>query len=101
MNYSMHLLLTLATTPTAAPAAGAAHVPTDRALPDLLAAAVQGLAQRVEAFRQQPVSPTRAQQFEQQLPEDVRELGRQVAQWAYNHLEPSDVQALAKQVRFE
>jgi hypothetical protein len=100
MNYSMHLLLTLATTPTPAPRADGS-APADRALPDVLAAAVQELAQRVEAFRQQPISPTRTQQFEQQVQGDLRELGRQVTQWTYNHLEPADVQALSKHVRFE
>jgi len=100
MNYSMHLLLTLATTPTPAPRHGAA-APAGRTLPDVVAAAVQGLLQRAEAFRQQPISPARTQQFEQQLQDDLRELGRQVAQWTYNHLEPADVQALSKHVRFE
>jgi hypothetical protein len=96
----MHLLLTLATTPTPAPHPDP-DAPAGRALPDVLAAAVQALVQRVEAFRQQPISPARTQQFEQQLQDDLRELGRQVAQWTYNHLEPADVQALSKHVRFE
>jgi hypothetical protein len=95
----MHLLLTLATTPTPASTADAG-VPTGRALSDVVADAVQGLRQRVEAFQQQPISPARTQQFEQQLQEDLRELGRRLAQWTYNHLEPADVQVLAKHVRF-
>lgn len=101
MNYSMHLLLTLATTPTPAPRAAGEPTAADRPLADVVAAALHGLLQRVEAFRQQPVSPARTQQFEQQLQDDVRELGRQVAQWTYNHLEPAAVQVLAKHVRFE
>lgn len=100
MNYSMHLLLTLATTPTAAPRHGAV-TPTGPALPEVVAAAVQGLLQRVEDFRQQPISPARTQQFEQQVQDELRELGRQVVQWTYNQLEPADVQVLAKHVRFE
>jgi hypothetical protein len=100
MNYSMHLLLTLATTPTSTPGPEAG-APIDRALPDVVADAVQGLLQRVEAFRQQPVSPAHAQQFEQQVQDELRALGRQVVQWTYNHLEPADVQVLAKHVRFE
>ena len=100
MNYSMHLLLTLATTPTRAPAPGAG-APANRALPDVVANAVQGLLRRVEAFQQQPISPARTQQFEQHLQDDLRELGRRLAQWTYNHLEPADVQVLAKHVCFE
>ncbi len=100
MNYSMHLLLTLATTPTATPAPPAG-TPTGRALRDVVADALQGLLQRVEAFQQQPISPAAAQQFEQQVQDELRELGRQVLQWTYNHREPADVQALAKHVRFE
>jgi hypothetical protein len=101
MNYSMHLLLALATTPAPAPRRGDDAERAGRALPDLVAAAVRGLLQRAEDFRQQPLSPARTQQFEQQLQDELRELGRQVAQWTYNHLEPADVQALAKHVCFE
>jgi len=43
----------------------------------------------------------RTQQFEQQLQEALRELGRQVVQSTYNQVERADVQALAKQVRYE
>jgi hypothetical protein len=96
----MHLLLTLATTPTPPPRPDAAPAPADRTLADVVAAAVHGLLQRVEAFRQQPVSPAGTQQFEQQLQGDLRELGRQVVQWTYNHLEPADVQALSQHVRY-
>jgi hypothetical protein len=100
MNYSMHLLLTMATSiPVSRPAA---HPPTDELpLADVVAAAVQDLLQQVEAFRQQPVSPARTQQFEQQLQRQLRELGRQVVQWTYNHLEPADVADLSPHLRFE
>ena len=101
MNYSMHLLFALATTPDrSTPPEGGAESPC-RPLPDVVATAVRGLLQLAEDFRQQPVAPARTQQFEQQLQEGLRELGRQVAQWTYNHLEPADVQDLAKHVRFE
>jgi hypothetical protein len=98
MNYSMHLLLTLATTTATVPGRREDAEPP---LPDVAAAAVRRLLEHAEAFRQQPVSPARAHQFEQQLQQDVRDLARQVVQWTYNHLEPADVQALSKHVRFE
>ncbi len=52
------------------------------------------LLQRVEAFRQQPISPERTQQFEQHVQEDLRELGRQVVHRTFNQLEPAAVQSL-------
>jgi hypothetical protein len=101
MNYSMHLLLTLATLPAPARPSGDDAEDTGRTLPDVVATALRGLLQLAEDFRQQPLSPTRTQQFEQQLQDELRVLGRQVAQWTYNHLEPADVPTLAKHVRFE
>ncbi len=98
MNYSMHLLLTLAVTSATA---SRRREDAEPALPDVVAAAVRRLLEQAEAFRRQPVSPARTQQFEQELQEQVRELARQVVQWTYNHLEPTDVQALSKHVRFE
>jgi hypothetical protein len=101
MNYSMHLLFTLATTPAPAPPRGDDAAPAGPTLSDVAAAVLRGLLQRADDFRQQPVSAARTQKFELQLQDDLRELGRQVTQWTYNHLEPADVQALAKHVRFE
>ena len=99
MNYSMHLLLALATLPTTPPPADAAPPTPD--LADKLAAAIEALRRLAEEFRGQPVSPARAAQFEQQVQEQVRELGRQVVQCTWNSLEPPDVQTLSKHVRFE
>jgi hypothetical protein len=101
MNYSMHLLLTLAM--TTAPTRRRTDDPeaAEPALPDVVADVVGRLLQRVEAFRQQPVAPAATQQFEQQVQDELRELGRQLTQWTYNHLEAADVDALPKHVRFE
>jgi hypothetical protein len=101
MNYSMHLLLTLATTAAPTPRGPNVSAADRHTLPDVLDAALPDLRQLVEDFRRQPVSPARTQQFELQLQEQLRQLGRQVSQWTYNHLEPADVQTLAKHVRFE
>jgi hypothetical protein len=55
----------------------------------------------VEDFRRQPVSPAATHAFEERLRQALREVGRTVVQWTYNHLEPPDVQALPTHVRFE
>jgi hypothetical protein len=104
VNYSTHLVLTLATLPAAR-----RHPPGDPAtasaaglpLSDLLAGALQRLLQVVEEFRQVPVSPAGTHQFETRLQDEVRALGRQLVQWTYNHLEPADPQALCRHVCFE
>jgi hypothetical protein len=100
----MHLLLTLATILLSkAPAAadGSAAGPAAADLTDVIEPVLQRLRDLVEDFRRQPVSPTRTHEFERQLQETLRDLGRGVVQHTYNHLEPADVQALAKHVRFE
>lgn len=101
MNYSMHLLLALATVPSTPTCPEGDAGQAGRTLSDVVADTVQGLLDLVEKFRQQPVSPVGTHQFEQQLQDELRELGRSVVQWTYNHLEPAAVEGLAKQVRFE
>src|SRR6266516_4013344 len=100
MNYSMYLLLTLATLPDAPtdPAGEAESI--GPALDDVRAAALQPLRQLVEDFRRQPVSPPATHAFEQQPQEALRGRGRTLAQWTYNHLEPADVQALPAPAHF-
>lgn len=104
MNYSMHLLLALVTLPTATPPAaddGTPPNPEGPPLSDLLAEGVQRLLRLAEEFRQQAISPTRVHQFEQQLEDELRGLGRLMTHWTYNHLEPTDVRDLPKHARFE
>jgi hypothetical protein len=104
MHYSTHLYLTLATlpfSPLPATAARGGAGPAAPALPDVVAPQLQRLWDLVADFRRQPASPARANQFERQLQEALRQLGRGIAQHTYNHLEPDDVSALAKHVRFE
>lgn len=103
MNYSMHLCLTLATLPTPAPGADAVDTagPATPTLAEVVRPALQRLLRLVEDFRQQPVAPLRTQRFEEQLQGELRELGRGVVQWTYNHLEPAAVETLAKHVHFE
>jgi hypothetical protein len=102
MNYSMYLvaaLLPLAPLPE--PTDGTADRTPDRPLDDALTPALGAVADLVERFRARPVSPAATRQFEADLHEAVRELGRRAAQWAYNHLEPAAVADLPKHVRFE
>jgi hypothetical protein len=104
MSYSMHLLLTVTTLLLSKIPKAADDSEADAAAPDLtdvIEPAVQRLRDLVEDFRRQAVSPTRTHAFEGQLQETLRELGRGVVQHTYNHLEPADVQDLAKHVQFE
>lgn len=104
MSYAMHLLLALAIVPPRPepPAEDGGTDPApDRPLDDALGPAVRAVADLVERFRAQPVSPAATRQFEADLQGAVRELGRRAAQWAYNHLEPAAVADLPHHVRYE
>lgn len=101
VNYSMHLCLALAT--AAAPnsvrrAAAKAH---DATIEDVTTPLVEHICQLAQDFVRAPVSPQAAQAFELELRRRVREFARQTTQWSYNHLEPQDVDDLAKHVQFE
>jgi hypothetical protein len=104
MNYSMHILLTLTTLVSANEGQIGETGQPGPATPepsDVIEAARQRLLQLVEDFRNQPLAPLRTQQFEQQLQDELRALGRELVQWTYNHLEPTAVELLAKHVDFE
>jgi hypothetical protein len=47
------------------------------------------------------VSPTETFKFEEELDKMLRELGRVVVDWTYNHVEPDDPKALPHDVHFE
>jgi len=104
MSYSTRLFLTLSSLLLAkppaegTPAGGGGSAPT---WSDVLDPALQRLKGLVEGFLAQPVTPARAQQFEQDLQEALRELGRGVVQHTYNRLEPVDIHALPGHVHFE
>src|SRR5450755_116428 len=90
MTYSMYLALALATAGRDDPD-GAAEATPD--LSDVLNPALGRVRDLVERFRQGPLAPLVAAQFEKDLQQLTRELGRVVVQWTYNHLEPADVDA--------
>ena len=89
MTYPIYLALALATA-GCDDSEGAAEATPD--LPDVLDPALGRLRALVERLRQGPLSPLVAAQFEKDLQQLTRELGRVVAQWAYNHLEPAAAQ---------
>jgi hypothetical protein len=68
MNYSMYLLLTLATLPASRDDDDPASSETAPPLADVLAPTLQRLQELMDAFRAQPVSPARARDFEQPVP---------------------------------
>jgi len=101
MPYSIHLLLALTSLPVECLRAARA---TQRAETDLqqdvITPVLEQVCRLVEQFRQQRVTPAETCRFEQQLREELRELGRHICQWAYNQVEPA-VDNLSKHVRFE
>ena len=104
MNYSMHLFLSLATvlfTETPASDNDDEARPTPPELSDAIAPALQRLHDLVDTFLQQSVSPIRTHDFEKQLQEMLRELGRAITQHTYNHLESADLRPLAKHLQWE
>jgi hypothetical protein len=98
MSYPIYLALAMATAGTADPD-GTAEVPPD--LSDVLQPALNRVRELVELLRRGPVSPTAAAQFERDVQQATRELGRVVVEWTYNHLEPSAEHALPREVHFE
>jgi hypothetical protein len=101
MPYSIHLLLALTSLPAdkcRRAATGTQQAETD--LQDVMTPVLEQLCRLAEQFCQQRVTPAETCRFEQQLQEELRELGRQISQWAYNQVEPA-ADHLTKHVRFE
>jgi hypothetical protein len=101
MPYSIHLLLALATLPVAQSGKVAGE---GRSVEDdyrqVIEPALERMRRLVEEFRRQRVTPVAVYEFEQQLQQELRELGRNVVQQAYNQVEP-EVDSLPKHVWFE
>jgi hypothetical protein len=53
------------------------------------------------AFRQGPVTPAASHAFERDLQELLRELGRIIVRWVYNHLETSDLSQAPDLIYFD
>ena len=98
MNYSMYLSLALATLPSR----DAADAPKPCADPaDAMKPVLDDLLSLVESFRRDPVSPTAATNFENDLQGKLRELGRVLTQSAFNSLEPAKVSDLPLEAHYE
>src|SRR5437588_858629 len=98
MTYSIYLALALATVGRH-DSEGAAETTPD--LSDSLEPALARIRALAEGLRNDPLSPLATARFEKELQQATRELGRVVAQWAYNHVEPADVEALPAEVHQE
>jgi hypothetical protein len=61
---------------------------------------VENIVLLVEGFRQNPVTPQAAEQFETQLATLLRQLGRVIVAWTYNDLEPEPA-LLPRQLQFQ
>jgi len=98
----MYLLLAAATLPsTKMEYESEAASDSTTELDAIIQAANEELKRLIEEFRQNPVSPTRTQEFELKLQTHLRNMGRQAVQWTYNQLEPKNVQKIAKHIDFE
>jgi hypothetical protein len=100
MNYStsLHLLLASLLTAKVGPDADPCE-PLEPDLAEVAQPAFQRLLCLAQQFSARPLSPVEACSFEQQLQGQLRELGRTITQWAYNHLEPA-APALPSHVSF-
>src|SRR5436305_8152721 len=52
-------------------------------------------------FRKADLTPQACHQFETQLHEQIRELGRVIVEWTFNHLEPHDRRDMDSQICFQ
>jgi hypothetical protein len=91
MDYST-LLASLLATPEAAPL-----LP----LLDKLLTHVRTCLDLLATFRGQPIAPAAAHHFEGQLQQLLRQLGLDLCDWTYNHLEPDDRQQLPARLDYD
>ena len=75
--------------------------PFGDALAEALLPWVTELGRFVQGFLNQEVTPTGACQFEGELHDRVRQLGRALLEWTWNHLEGDDEEAPAAQLCWE
>src|SRR5215471_7199797 len=59
------------------------------------------LGQRIVTFRQGPITPVTSHAFERDLQDLLREMGRVIVQWVFNHLETSDLSQVSGLVEFD
>jgi hypothetical protein len=59
------------------------------------------LGQRIVTFRHGPITPVTSHAFERDLQDLLREMGRVIVQWVFNHLETSDLSQVPALVDFD
>jgi hypothetical protein len=59
------------------------------------------IAPLIVQFRKREVTPLTCHQFETQLQAQLRELGRILVEWTFNHLEPHDRRDMPNQIGFQ
>jgi hypothetical protein len=66
-----------------------------------LAPLIAKVGLRIVAFRQGAITPAASYSFERDLQDLLREMGRVIVQWVYNHLETSDLSQAPDLIRFD
>jgi hypothetical protein len=61
---------------------------------------ISRIGQLIIDFRAAEVTPSACHQFETQLHDALRELGRILVEWTYNHIEPDDPQVMPGHLHF-
>src|SRR5437016_5677228 len=62
---------------------------------------IVSIGRLIVPFRRADLTPPGAHRFETQLQEQLRELGRIILEWTFNHLEPRDRKDMANQMGFQ
>jgi hypothetical protein len=66
-----------------------------------LISVITQIGRLIVPFRRADLTPQACHQFETQLHEQLRELGRIIVEWTFNHLEPHDRRDLPNQIWFQ
>src|SRR5215210_7358898 len=62
---------------------------------------ISRIGQLIVRFRAAPLTPSACYQFETQIHDALRELGRIVVEWTYNHIEPDDGHLMPDHLHFD
>ena len=62
---------------------------------------VTEIGRLIVRFRRSELTPQACHQFETQLQDQLRELGRIIVEWTFNHIEPHDRRDMPNQIWFE
>jgi hypothetical protein len=66
-----------------------------------LIATIADIGRLIVRFRRAELTPQAGHRFETQLHDLLRELGRIIVEWTFNHLEPRDRQDMSKEIDFQ